>query len=442
MNSGPPGRLTGFPSRASVRGNEILPEDPRRLGFLAAARARGVEQVIGNAEALVIALGEMHADPSPAREALDAARALCLAREYSEAAVQAKRATALATRLNERFTAYVAAWKVLHECWEDLERFGFPTDVLDAELGAADRETVRQVEEAGTLVPNYHGATAILERAAENARALVAAAAGASQEIFLATLAASALAENLSTQAPSWMVVRLEELIEQATRELALGHADAARKVAAQVRREADDALAGASRVTELLEMTAAILDGLEAEGPLADGLVERTAAARAAFEGGFLDWTTASVVARQLSDDVAAFAKHYPRSRRAVERAVRAYALLQKEGFSSYEAEGALSDAQSALAAGDWSTVRERVLLASRTLIRLRGDQEVLRRSIAELDERAALLKGFRLPLLADVEDILGRAKEEVRCGRLSGAGEDLLLAKTLMLEATRSGS
>lgn len=414
----------------------------RTLSIFSAPRARAAEHLIATAEELVTALGSMQADLTPAQTALDAAKALYAARAYAQAASQAKVANALASSLNERFSAYMAAWKTLMGCLVDLESLGFPTASLEADLAAADKETVHQVEEGGTLVPNYLGATALLERAAERARDLLLLASRASREIFLATLATQSLSDSFTGQSPSWLVVHLEGKLERATRELALGNASGALKIASETRIQADDALAGAARVEELLEMTSAILDGLGAEGPLADGLSEKLGAARVAFEQGFLDWTTASVVTHQLSDDVAAFAKRYPAARRSLDRAEQAYAGLQREGFSSYEVESSLTEARHALGAGDWTTVRDKVHHASRTVVRLRGEQEALRRSLEDLDERVSLLDGFRLPLLPDVKEIVGRAKEEVRSGRLSGAREDLVLASSLLQEATRSGS
>jgi tetratricopeptide (TPR) repeat protein len=412
------------------------------LGFLAAAKALDAEHLIGQTEQLVMALGPSEADLKPAEEALAAAKALYAAQDYSKAIAGAKRAAALAVSLNERFSAYMAAWKVLQACMEELERLGFPTEGLEVALAAADREVVRQVEEGGTLVPNYLGATEELERATEEARTLVTRARETSHEIFLATLAVEALSDSPSTPAPSWLGTRLDRMVEQATRELALGHVPAASQIASETRARADDALAGAARTWELLDLAAAILDGLGAMGRVADALREKIESARGSLARGFLDRTTASVVAHRLSDEVASFAKHYPRARSILERAERVYARLQEDGFCSYDVDGALSEARRALEAGEWESVRQHVERASQSFLRLRTEQEALTQAIAEIDERVSLLKDCRLPLLPEVQEILDRAKEEVRSCRLSGAGEDLLLANSLMMQATRTGS
>jgi hypothetical protein len=43
---------------------------------------------------------------------------------------------------------------------------------------------------------------------------------------------------------------------------------------------------------------------------------------------------------------------------------------------------------------------------------------------------------------MIPEVQAVLGRVREELRTFQLAGAGEDLMRASALMLEATRSGS
>lgn len=414
----------------------------RQVGSLGGWRAQNADRVIRMTEQIVTALQAGAVDLTSAQEALDVAKALHAHHDYSEAVAQAKRAETLAATLNERFTRYMVAWTAMQACMEDLRAVGFPTDRLEAALAAADKETVHAVEEAGALVPNYHGAAAMIEQATEEARALLARAKEASHEILTASLAVEALADAGPTEAPAWIALRLEEMVEQATRDLALGNVSAARRIASEVEVRAEDSLAGAFRVWEILDMAASVLDGLGAEGPALEALFQKVESAREALRGGTVDRDTAAVVARRLSDEVADYAGHYPQARRAVERAERVYAGLQRRGFSSYEVEQALTRARRALGAGQWAAVRDTVGRASESFLRLRRDQDALARSIDDLDERVALLKGFDLPLLSDIEEIVGRAKEEVRNGRLSGANEDLLLASLLMEQATRNGS
>ena len=103
---------------------------------------------------------------------------------------------------------------------------------------------------------------------------------------------------------------------------------------------------------------------------------------------------------------------------------------------------DSALSEARGALARGDWNVVQEKVESASEIFLRLWSNQEALGQALAEIEERVALLAAFRLPLLPDVQQTLDRAKGEVRSGRLAGAQEDLLIARALMMQATRTGS
>ncbi len=404
--------------------------------------ARSVSELIGHTELIVTCFGRTRANLGPAQEALTAAKALFAAQAYPDAAAKAEHAAALAVRLNDRFNRYMAAWKSLQSCMDELRSIGFPTQALEAALSAADKEVAHQVAEDDTLVPNYLGATDMLERATDAMRVLLGHARAASRGVLLASLAVEALATSPAARTTNGLVPRLERMIELATRELALGHVSAASKLASHARARADAALAGASEVWEVLDMANAILDGLETTGEAVRGLKEKIAATREALGAGSLDWTMAMEAAGRLSDEVASFTKLHPKAWRIIRRAEAVYARLREEGFRSKEVDAAFVEAQRALDRGDWAGVREKVGDVSQSFVRLRADQGTLTRSITELDARVTLLKDCRLTLMPKVEEALGRAKVEVRTCQLSGAGEDLMLATALMLEATRSGS
>lgn len=412
------------------------------LGFLTTSRAERVDQFIEQTETFVTELDLRLADIVPAREALNAAKALYAVHDFSEALAQAKRAGTLAVALNDRFNSYMAAWAGLQDCLSELQEIGYPTEGFEAAFGAAEEAMALQVEEDGALVPNYLGATALLERVTEQARALLAQAREASREVFLATLAVEALSEPQPEHAPTWLALRLDELIEQATRELALGHATSAHTLAGEARRRAEAARAGDVRAKELLEEAAVVLERLRAEGPFADGLADRIASARESIAKGFLDPTSEKTVVARLSTDVLSFAERYSRDRRVLERAGRVYARLRDVGCTSFQADESLSAARRCLGEGDWAGVRENLGRASQAFIRWRDERVNLARAITDFDQRVRLLKSCRLRLLPDVEEMLGRAKEELRSGRFSGANEDLLFATALMTQATRSGS
>ncbi len=412
------------------------------LGFFGTAKAHDAEFLIGQTEHLVTALDPTETTLGPAQEALNAAKALYAAQEYAKAVEQAQRAAELALSLNDRFTAYMAAWKDLQACRDELEEIGYPTEGLEAALAAADQRVARPVGEAGTIVPDYLGATETLGRAVEEARALVTQARGTSREVFLATLAVEALSDSPSREARSCMALRLERMVEQATRELALGHLAAAHVIASETRARADDAIAGAARAWDRLDMVEAILDGLGAEGPLAAGLEAKVAAARDALARGIPDRASAHAIVRNLSDETAAFARHYPLARRLLEQADRVYVSLRKDGFSSPELDAAFADARMALGAGSWAALREKVAYVSEAFVRLRSEQQALARALGEIDERVGLLTGFRLPLLPEVQETLNRAREASRSGRIAEANNELVLAGALLMQATRTGS
>ncbi len=412
------------------------------LGFLAGEKAQDAETLIGQTELLVSSLAPLKADLQPATEALDVARSLFAAQEYSKAVAQAIRAGALAVSLNERCNAYMAAWGDLQHCREELQAVGFPTDTLEDALGAADKEVARRIEEDGATVPNYLGATALLERATAAARSLIGRARVTSREIFLASLAVEALSDSPSNRVSSPLTLRLEETVEHATRELALGHLAAASKLATEAKARAEAILAGAARVSATLDMAAAILDGLAAEGPMAEGLEEKIAAVREALEHGLLDRAFALTLAQQVSAGVASFAKLYPPSRKAVEQAKRAYGELQTEGYRSNEVEWTLGEGRSALGAGDWTVVGQSVARVSQTLFDVREERAKLVRSIHEISGRVETLRTCRLRMLPEVEEILGQAREHADGFRLSAAKELLLHADAVMMQATQAGS
>ncbi len=411
------------------------------LGFFASLRAQNVDHVIGKTEELVSTLGPSQADLTSAQEALKAAKALYAVREYSQAVAQAKRAGALAVSLNERFTAYMAAWTAVQERMEDLRRLGLPTTNLEAALSAADLEVAHGVEEGGSVVPNYLGATSLLEKAMEEARQFVARTRETSREIFLATLAVEGLSEPQCTSTPSWLVMRLEQMVEQATQELALGNLPAARKLASEAKARADRARAASGCALERLGEAELVLVGLRAEGPAADGLLARIRSTREALARDFLDSTTGMAIARRLAREATSMADHYPRARQLLEHAERVYETLQAEGYFSYQVDAALHEARRALGAGDWAAVRSHVGRASELFVRRRHEREVLEKAIVEVQERAALLKKTDTPFIPDVQEILGRAKLEFLDGSYSGANEDLLLANVLMTQALRPG-
>ena len=414
----------------------------RTPGSRTAWRAQNADRVIRMTEQLVSALGSSQADLAPAHEVLSAAKALYVDRDYSEAVAQAKRAEALAASLNARFDGYMAAWKELEACREELERLGLPTDDLEAVLGAAEKRMAQRVDEDGSPVPDYLGAAELLTQAAASAREAVGRARLTSRGVLLASIAVESLSGAQPTGSQGWLGLRLEELIEQATREFALGNLAAADRLASEAKHRADEAHVGGVRSWARLEEAAKDLERLRAEGPAAETLAKQIAAARDALAQGFLDPTTAQVVVDRLSREVASFADRYAQALGSLERAERVYGRLQEEGFSSYEVDRALSEARHALGTGDWSCLKESIRRATESFLRRRKERDAIARSIAGLQVQVSALDGAPVPLLPDIRELLARAEQEFRHGRFSGANEDLLLATALMRQSVRSGS
>ncbi len=415
--------------------------EPTSPGFLDASRAQSVSRIIGKTERLVANLGLAPSDLECAEEALRIAKALYAVRDFSEAVAQAHRAGALAVSLNDRFNAYVSAWRALQKHMAELEELGFPTDDLEAALGEAEAAMAHLVEEDGAVVPDYLGATARLERAAGEARAALVGARQGSREIFLATLAAEALSKSDSSEAVSLIVGRLERLIEQATSELARGHIAAAAKLASEARRQADEVLIGSARMHEFAEDVDNFLEELGAETPMGDAPGERMDSVRAPHEEAPEPAPSADVLLN-FSDEAVSFMDRFAKAQRALERAERVRAFLKDEGFSSPEVDEALVTARRAADAGNWADVRENLGRATRVFVDRKNERAVLTRGMADLDDRLVLLQEFGLPLFPKVRESLDRAREALRSGKLPEAADQLVSANVLMAEATRTGS
>lgn len=411
------------------------------LGFLDASRAQSVSRIIGKTERLVATLGLAPSDLECAEEALRIAKTLYAVRDFSEAVAQAHRAGALAVSLNDRFNAYVAAWRGLQKHMAELEELGFPTVDLEAALGEAEEAMARTVEEDGAVVPDYIGATARLERASGEARAALVGARQGSREIFLATLATEALSKADSSEAVNLIIGRLEGVIVQATAELARGHVDAAAKLACEARRQADEILVGRARMHEFAEDINHFFDELGAETGTQGPPREEPPASGAAYEGAVEPASPASVVP-DFSDEAVSFMDRFAKAQHALDRAERVRSLLKDEGFSSSDVDGALATARHAADSGDWTNVRENLGRATRVFVDRRNERVALARGIADLDARLSLLQDFGLPLLPSVRETLEDAKRALGSGKLPEASEHLVSANTLMARATQTGS
>lgn len=412
--------------------------NPHASGLFAGPDAECASRLIWETGRLIGNLAPAGADLGPAEAQLAAAEQAYATRDYSEAAAQAERAAELASSLSRRFTAYVGAWKALQTRIAQLEDLGLPTDDQSTALDAADQEVVHLVEEEGETVPNYLGATALLEETTAEAGRLVDRARVASREIFLATLGIEALSNPRVGPMHEALAMRLERMIEQASHELALGHISEARKVGSLARARADQALASAAVARARLRDSSHALRVLDARGPAAAAVGERVDATRDAMSGGLVDGAAAAEAARRVSAEAADFAEQYGRSRKLLENSERLHAGLGQEGLPSGEGGPALSGARRDLDVGNWAGVKEQVASASATLMRLRDQRAVVALAIIEISERAATLEERGSASVHGVQDLLNRAKDALRTGRLRDACVDVLRARDLVDETS----
>lgn len=403
-------------------------------GFPAASRAHDVHRLIRYTERLVANLGLVPTDLERAREALHVAKVLFAAENFSEAAAQAKRAGALAVSLNDRFNAYVAAWRDLQTCIGELEGIGFPTDSLETAVRDAERAMTHWVDEEGSLVPDYQGATAQLEKATARARAILIEARQGTREILLASLAIEALSEARSLPSLGSLIVSLEGTVEQATRELALGHASESFRLASEALRRAEEVLVvglPSRGLAAAIEELSADVDAVfrEAEVPQ-DGLVT----VEEAVPRGRL--------VAAVSQQAPTFMEKVARTRQVLEHAEQIHAQLRAEGYALPDVDEALAEAHRALERDDWHRMRENLRRALHIVVARRDERISVAREIGELQERATRLKDFHLPFLLEVQDVLERAREELQSGRPADARDFVICGNELLSRATRSGS
>jgi len=120
-----------------------------------------------------------------------------------------------------------------------MQRLGLRADLLEAILTRAEEKVLSGSWEDGMLVPNYVEARRLLERAEQEGRAFQHKAERASNGIFMAELAIESIGEIKGPADPiafaHGATSGLEGLLQDATKELALGNADGAAEVAARI---------------------------------------------------------------------------------------------------------------------------------------------------------------------------------------------------------------
>ena len=410
-------------------------------GFFRAGKARHAEEAIGRSEGLVTVLRLTQADLEPAEEALRAAKDLFRAHEFSKAPSGARRAESLAIALDERFAAYQRAREALRIRINELRRLGLHTEEFEAAEGRAEEKVGTAVLENGVAVPNYLEARIVLERAAQDGLALLMKANAASNRIFLAEMAIEALGDMNGITDPrafaQGALVALEHSLEDATRELAVGDADGAMRIATEIESRAERLRAAFLESGALLDRTERRLGELRAEGIVTERIERQLAYARSMRSKGVLE--PCLEMARRLEEDAARLAESHARAVTGLQDAEVLYSRLVREGFHSYEADAAIKDARRALKEGNYVRALEHVDRAHGAFVRRRNAREALAKSLAETQRRVELLNNADFPMLPDVQEVLGRAEREFRQGNYSGSSEDLQIATVLLSQGSR---
>src|SRR2546422_696875 len=201
------------------------------VGILRASKVRNAEEAIGQSEGLLTVLRLTQADIKPAEDALQIAKRFFDSNQFAKAFHAAKKAESLAITLDERFGGYQKAAKALQSRIDSMRRLGLRTEELETLLGRAEKKVLSGIWDSGAFVPNYLEARVLVERAEQEGRAFQERAEQASNAIFLAELAIESLGEMKGPADPEMFAdgaaSELGESLHEATRQLALGDADA-----------------------------------------------------------------------------------------------------------------------------------------------------------------------------------------------------------------------
>jgi len=285
------------------------------VGFLRSSKVRNAENAIGQLEGLVTVLRLTQADIKPAEEALQVAKQLFAGGQYAKAFHAAKRAESLAIMLDERFGGYQQAATALRVRIQSMQRLGLRADLLEAILTRAEEKVLSGTWEEGMFVPNYVEARRLLERAEQEGRAFQHKAERASNGIFMAELAIESIGEIKGPTDPIAFVhgatPGLEGLLQDATKELALGNADGAAEVARDIVAKAAHLKKRYAETVKSLDGTEAQMAQLRGEGILTNGTEGEIRIARETLEKG-------------LVEPAAAMAARLQRSRRSRTRTAR----------------------------------------------------------------------------------------------------------------------
>ncbi len=412
------------------------------VGFLKSSKVRNAEEAIGQSEGLLTVLRLTQADIKPAEDALLIAKRFFDSNQFSKAFHAAKKAESLAITLDERFGGYQKAAKALQSRIDSMRRLGLRTEELETLLGRAEKKVLSGIWDSGAFVPNYLEARVFVERAEQEGRAFQERAEKASNSIFLAELAIESLGEMQGPADPERFAdgatSELEQSLHEATRQLALGDAEGATKVASEIDAKATLLKKLYVDTTKSFDATEAQMSYLRGEGVLTNGLEADIKIARDMVEKGLIE--AASAMATRLRSEVEVIGNAYRKATTGIADAEVLYARLQREGFHSYEADVALRDTRRSIREGNYARAIEFLERALHAFGRRTNAREALGRAIEEARKRAEFLRGSGLTFLPDIQEVLTRAEREFHQGNFIGSSEDLRIATVLLDQVTRA--
>jgi len=323
-----------------------------------------------------------------------------------------------------------------------MRRLGLRTEELETLLGRAEKKVLSGIWDSGAFVPNYLEARVLVERAEQEGRAFQERAEKASNSIFLAELAIESLGEMKGPADPELFAdgatSELEQSLHEATRQLALGDAEGATKVATEIDAKATLLKKLYLDTTKSFDATEAQMSYLRGEGVLTNGLEADIKIARDMVEKGLIE--AASAMATRLRNEVDVIGNAYRKATTGIADAEILYARLQREGFHSYEADVALRDTRRSIREGNYARAIEYLERALHAFARRTNAREALGRAIEEARKRAQFLRGSGLTFLPDIQEVLTRAELEFHQGNFVGSSEDLRIATVLLDQVTRA--
>src|SRR6266581_2356793 len=391
------------------------------VGFLKSSKVRNAEEAIGQSEGLLTVLRLTQADIKPAEDALQVAKRFFDSNQFSKAFQAAK---ALQSRI------------------DSMRRLGLRTEELETLLGRAEKKVLSGIWDSGAFVPNYLEARVLVERAEQEGRAFQERAEKASNSIFLAELAIESLGEMKGPADPERFAdgatSELEQSLHEATRQLALGDAEGATKLATEIDGKATLLKKLYADTTKSFDATEAQMSYLRGEGVLTNGLEADSKIARDMIEKGLIE--AASAMATRLRNEVDVIGNAYRKATTGIADAEVLYARLQREGFHSYEADVALRDTRRSIREGNYVRAIEHLERALHAFGRRTNAREALGRAIEEARKRVQFLRGSGLTFLPDIQEVLTRAENEFHQGNFVGSSEDLRIATVLLDQVTRA--